>query len=46
MQKLGKICLHHQKERLNINTKLPNLKAICWKLVLTVKSLASEDTAP
>ena len=44
MQKLGKICRHQQKERLNIN-KIAKFESNLLK-TSTVKSLASEDTAP
>ena len=44
MQKLGKICRHHQKERLNIN-KIAKFESNLLK-TSTGTSLASEDTAP
>ena len=44
MQKLGKICRHHQKEHLNIN-KIAKFESNLLK-TSTGTSLASEDTAP
>ena len=44
MQKLGEICRHHQKERLNIN-KIAEFESNLFK-TSTGTSLPSEDTAP
>lgn len=44
MQKLGKICRHHRKERLNIR-KIAKFESNLLK-TSTGTSLVSEDTAP